>query len=105
MVGRRKLPKALSKNPKPFVDVSAGLMNVPGSVSKLRTDGGVSAIDPIARSEGRKTNRVLKTSLKTKRPNTFISRKANGRGFKAGKREGTRLTKIGSRRASRILRS
>ena len=104
MVGRRKLPKALSKNPKPFVDVSAGLMNVPGSVSKLRTDGG-KVIDPIARSEGRKTNRVLKTALKTKRPNTFISRKANGRGFKAGKKEGTRLTKIGSKRESRILRS
>lgn len=65
MVGRRKLPKALSKNPKPFVDVSAGLMNVPGSVSRLRTDGG-KVIDPIARSEGLKTNRVLKTALKTK---------------------------------------
>lgn len=98
-MGRGKLPKALAPNPKPFVDVSAGLMNVPGSVSRMRADG---VIDPIARSEGLKPNRVIKKALATKRPNTFITRKANGRGFKAGKAEGKRLTSVGRKRASRI---
>lgn len=85
MVGG-KLPKALAKNPKPFVDTSTGLMNVPGSVSKLPASG---------------VDLTVGGTVNTRR-----LRKGNGNaGFKAGKKEGQRLTKTGSKRASRIIRS
>ncbi len=85
MVGRNgKLPKALEADQKPFVDVSSGLMNVPKSVSELSTSG----ID-------------FTVGGSVKAP-----RKKNGRtGFKAGKKEGQRLSKISGKRASKILRS
>ena len=84
MVGTR-LPKALSKNPKVFNDPSTGLMNVPGSVGNLPASG----VDFTVGGTVKGAN----------------MRKGNGsKGFKAGKKEGMRLTKIGSKRASRILK-
>ena len=86
MVGR-KLPKALSKNPKPFVDVSSGLMNVPDSVSRLPTSGVDFTVGGTTRSPSRRNGK-------------------NGQsGFKAGKKEGLKLSKGAGKRASRILRS
>lgn len=85
MVGR-KLPKALSKNPKPFVDTSAGLMNVPSSVRKLPASG--VQVPGGAFAQGTKAIRKLS------------SKRTTFRGI--GKKEGQRLTKIGSKRASRL---
>jgi len=82
MVGR-KLPKALTSNPKPFVDISAGLMNVPKSMGDLPASG---------------VDFTVGGTVKARK-------NGNGKkGFKEGKREGQRLTKLSRKRASKVLR-
>lgn len=85
MVGR-KLPKALEKNPKAFVDVSTGLMNVPGSVSKLPASG----VDFTVKGT------VSTRKLRSKKP---------GKGFREGKTEGKRLSMLGKKTAIKRLRN
>lgn len=85
---QKKLPRALSKNPKVFNEESTGLMNVPSSIAKLPASGVDMSVGGTIRGSG-----------------ITGSKKANGRGFKAGKKEARRLTSISGKRASRILRS
>lgn len=85
MVGR-KLPKALEKNPKPFVDVSSGLMNVPDSVSKLPASG-------------------VDFSVGGTVPTGRLRRSNGKKGFKEGKKEGKRLSMVGKKSVIKRLRN